>query len=62
MKPQLDKMAFNSSDMLIILGIGVILGGLTGMAGIVIGALCAIGGWAITKMKKKPKGEAGHEE
>lgn len=50
---QLHKMTFDITDMLIILGIGAILGGLMGMAGIVIGAMCAIGGWAMTKFKKK---------
>lgn len=50
---KLDKMTFTFSDLLIILGVGAILGGLMGMAGIVIGALCAMGGWAMTKFQKK---------
>ena len=50
---RLDKMTFDVTDVMVVLGVGAILGGLMGMAGIVIGALCAIGGWAMMKFKKK---------
>lgn len=52
-KLKLRTSSFEATDMMIMLGIGAVLGGLMGFGGVIIGILIVAGAWAITKLEKK---------
>lgn len=53
MKFKLSKSSFEGSDMIIMLGVGAAIGGLMGFAGVIVGVVVVVCGWALTKLEKK---------